>query len=140
VAYVFFDHTGDVGVTVRAPSLDNLFAGAALALTDTMTDRRLVGAAHSSPVELRASGVDLLLVEWLNELIYRFDTGGWLVAGARIEVVESGGQWMVRGAVDGETLDPGRHPIRTLVKAATYHALSVTFVGGEWEATVVLDV
>lgn len=140
MAYSFFSHTGDVGVNLRAPTLDLLFADAALALTDTVTDRRLVAATASVAVELRSPAVDLLLVDWLNDLIYRLDTASLLVARVQVSVTEQGGEWTVRGRVDGDRLEPARHPIRTLVKAATYHALEVSRAGDEWHATFVLDV
>jgi SHS2 domain-containing protein len=140
VPYTFFDHTGDVGLTVRARSLALVFADAATALTDTMTDHRFVAAARSAAIELTAPAVDLLLVDWLNDLIYRFETDNLLVARSCVSVTDDGGTWRLQGTVSGESLDPARHPIRTLVKAATYHALEVTRVGEEWRATIVLDV
>ena len=138
--YAFFDHTGDVGVSVRARSLAQLFADAALALTDTITDRRLIAIARSAAVDLTSTAVDLLLVDWLNDLIYRFETDNLAVARADVDVTAREGAWRVRGTVGGESLDPARHPVRTLVKAATYHALEVTQAGGEWHAAFVLDV
>lgn len=140
VAYSFFSHTGDVGVKVCAPTLNQLFADAALALTDTVTDRRLVAASCSAAITLRSAAVDLLLVDWLNDLVYRLDTAGLVVARVKVSVTEDAGAWTVRGTVDGETLEPARHPIKTLVKAATYHALEVVRAGDEWQATFVLDV
>ena len=140
MAYSFFSHTGDVGVKVRAPTLDRLFADSALALTDTVTDRQLIAASNSAAVELRSPAVDLLLVDWLNDLIYRLDTAGLVVARVQVAVTEEAGAWTVRGTVEGDHLEPARHPIKTLVKAATYHALEVVRAGDEWEATFVLDV
>jgi len=140
VTYSFFPHTGDIGVTVHARSLELLFADAASALTDTITDHSVVVASESVSVELSATAVDLLLVDWLNDLIYRFETAELLVARVDISVMEHAGEWTVRGSARGERLDPARHPIRTLVKAATYHALEVIRSGDEWRATFVLDV
>jgi SHS2 domain-containing protein len=140
VPYAFFDHTGDVGVVVRARTLALAFADAASALTDTMTDRRLVAATRSAAVELASAAVDLLLVDWLNDLVYRFETDSLLVAGADISVSEEDGQWRLKGTVSGESLDPARHSICTLVKAATYHALDVSRDGDEWQMRFVLDV
>ena len=140
VTFSFFPHTGDVGVNVHARSLELLFADAASALTDTITDHRLVVASRSTSIELSATAVDLLLVDWLNDLIYRFETAGLLVARVNVAVMEHAGEWTVRGSARGERLDPTRHPIGTLVKAATYHALEVVRSGDEWHATFVLDV
>jgi SHS2 domain-containing protein len=140
VAFSFFDHTGDVGVRVRARSLGLLFADAAFALTDVVTDRRLVTQAQSVPVELSSTAVDLLLVDWLNDLIYRFDADSFVVACVEVSVRGEGSEWTLRGKITGERLDPARHRVKTLVKAATYHALGVSRAGDEWQATFVLDV
>lgn len=140
MSYSFFSHTGDVGLRVRARSLDDLFADAAIALTDTVTDHRLVAATRSADVRLRSTAIDLLLIDWLNELVYRLEIDGLLVARVQVRVTAAAGEWTLRGSVDGDRLDPARHPIKTLVKAATYHALEVRQAGSEWHATVVLDV
>jgi SHS2 domain-containing protein len=138
--FSFFSHTGDIGLTLSGRSLDQLFADAAVALTDTITDHGLVAARQSVQVALRSRAVDLLLVDWLNDLVFRFDTEGLLVAHARVAVEAEGGEWSVHGAVEGERLDPARHPVKVVVKAATYHALEVGRSGDGWHATVVLDV
>ena len=140
MGFVYFDHTGDIGLTVTASSLDELFSNAAHGLTDTITDRHLVEASESVAVDLRASAVDLLFVDWINELVYRFEAEGFLVAQARVTVARRSDHVAVTGLLEGERFEPGRHPIKTLVKAATYHALQVRHVGSEWHARVVLDV
>ena len=138
--FSFFSHTGDIGLILTGQSLDELFADAAVALTETMTDHGLVGASYSTAVELSSSAVDLLLVDWLNDLVFRFDTEGLLVARARVAVAREGSEWALRGSVEGESFDRARHPIKVLVKAATYHALDVNRTAAGWRATVVLDV
>jgi len=138
--YSFFSHTGDIGLTLTGQSLDELFADAAVALTEAMTDHALVRARQSAVVELRSAAVDLLLVEWLNELVFRFETEDLLVARAAVGVAQESGEWVLGGSVDGESLDRARHPIKLLVKAATYHALEVRRTAEGWRATVVLDV
>ena len=140
MGYSFFSHTGDIGIAVTAASLDGLFADAAIALTETMTDHGLVAAARSTPVSLRSTALDLLLVDWLNDLVYRFDTEGFLASSARVAVARDGSDWVVAGSIEGEILEPARHPVKLLVKAATYHALQVSQTSDGWRATVVIDV
>ena len=140
LSFTFFSHTGDIGIAVTARTLDELFGDAAAALTETITDHRMVAAARSVPVQLRSSALDLLLVDWLNDLVYRFDTEGFLAASANITVAPEGAGWSVVGAIGGEALDPRRHPVRVLVKAATYHALDVRRTSEGWMARVVIDV
>lgn len=140
MSYSFFSHTGDIGVALRSASLDSLFADAAIAFTDAVSDHRLVAVTRLATVELHSTAIDLLLIDWLNELVFRLDTNLLLVARVDVAVTGTLGDWTVRATLHGETLDAARHRVRTLVKAATYHALEVSRQGDEWYATVVLDV
>jgi SHS2 domain-containing protein len=79
-------------------------------------------------------------VDWLNELLYRFEVQNMLVATADVRVGDKGGRWDLDGTVAGEPFDPSRHPTRVLVKSATYHGLHVTRDGGTWRARVLFDI
>lgn len=140
MSYTFFSHTGDVGLRVTAGSLGELFADAALALADLLTDPAAICPRDEVHVALAAPDVDMLLVDWLNELIYRHDAEAWLVARAEVDVARDAGAVALRATVKGERQDARRHPARLLVKAATYHALEVRQDDSGWVATVVLDV
>lgn len=136
----FFDHTGDVGVHLAAPTLGDLLAEAARALTDTITPLDGVRPAMRERVVVTADELDLLLVDWLSELLFRFETAGWLTREADVTVERDGERWTVAGTVSGERLDHARHGVRVLVKAVTYHLLRVTEREGTWTATVVFDI
>jgi SHS2 domain-containing protein len=139
--YEFFDHTGDVGVRLSGASVEDLFEAAALAFADTLTVRAAIVARGAQPVGLEADGADLLLVDWLSELLYRFEVQRWLPCAAAVTVNASGGRWRLDARVQGEVFDPARHPIKVLVKAVTYHALAVEQTpDGRWQGTVVFDV
>jgi protein archease len=140
VPFAFFDHTGDIGVDVRAPSLEQLFAEAACALTEILTEPALVQSRVSAEVSLRSPEVDLLMVDWLNELLYLFETRAMLVRSARVTVAREGEEPRLDATVEGEPFDPARHPIKVAVKAVTYHALEVVETTGLWRATIVVDV
>jgi SHS2 domain-containing protein len=140
VTYSFFPHTGDIGLRVAASTLDLLFAEAASALTGVLTYSSRVDGRRTTTVELASPDVELLLVDWLNELLFIFETDRLLVAGALVAVTVGAGEARLRAAVTGESFDPDRHPVETLVKAATYHLLAIRQTERGWEATVVLDV
>ncbi len=84
--------------------------------------------------------MDLLLVDFLSELLYRFDTRGWLTRDAEVEVREYDGGWQLQGTLLGENHDTARHAVRILIKAVTYHQLAVTQQAGTWTADVVFDI
>jgi len=138
--FTFFSHTGDVGVDIQSSTLDGLFAAAAAALAETLTDPTALVPDTTVEIRLAAVEIDLLLHDWLCELLFRFDTSGFLPAGVVIEIDRDAGTWRLRAQVTGERTAASRLPIKALVKAVTYHALHVEEDGPGWRARVVLDV
>ena len=140
MGYAFIDHTADVAADLEGGTLPELFRFAAQALTDTVTDLAAVRASVTQPVTAEAGTVEDLLVDWLNELVYRFEVRNMLTATADVTIAERDGRWRLDGSVSGEPFDPDRHPSRVQVKSATYHGLSVTRDAGTWRARIVLDI
>ncbi|MBI4476916.1 MAG: archease [Acidobacteria bacterium] len=135
-----FDHTGDIGVRLTAASREELFGIAALALTDILTAADSVEVRETADLRVSAAGMDLLLLEFLSELLFRFDARGWLTRRADVTIDERGDALSLTAQVHGEPLDPERHGIKVLVKAVTYHGLEVRKGDDSWQATVVFDV
>lgn len=137
--FTFFEHTGDVGVDVRASTLDRLFADAAAALVETLAEAAAVRADTTLHLTLAAPDLDLLLVDWLSELLFRFETKGFLPADCRLGVSKGDG-WRLDAEVVGETGAATRLPIKVLIKAVTYHALEVRQASNGWTARIVFDI
>ena len=140
MGYAFVDHTADVAADLTGRSAADLFSSAALALTDTITDLAAVRAIVTQSVTLDAGSLEDLLVDWLNELIYRFEVQNLLVSASMVTVRHRDDRWYVEGSVAGEPFDPARHPSRVLVKGATYHGLQVTRQHGTWKTRIVFDI
>ena len=140
MGYTFIDHTADVAADLTGRTPAELFAFAAQAMTDTITDLAAVHPAVTQSVTLEAGTLEDLLVDWLNELLYRFEVQNLLVSDATVTLREQNGRWYLEGRVAGETFDPARHPSRVLVKSATYHGLNVTQAHGSWSARIVFDI
>jgi protein archease len=140
MAYEFFDHTGDVGVALLGRTIDELFVSSADAFNDTITPLECIEPRRPEELSVAAPELDLLLVDFLSELLYRFDTRGWLTRHAQVEVRERDGGWELEGTLIGERHDPARHPVKVLIKAVTYHGLQVVERDGTWTAKVVFDI
>lgn len=138
--YETFDHTGDIGIRVSADTCDELFATAAGAFTDTVTEPDRVGESQMSTISMAAADLDLLFVDWLSELLYRFETSGWLTRRAEVAIDRGPDGCRLHARLYGETLDPARHPIKVLVKAVTYHTLRVEQGATGWAGSVVFDI
>jgi SHS2 domain-containing protein len=130
MGYTFIDHTADVAADLTAPTPGLLFSYAAQAMTDTITVLSTVAPSVTQSVTLESGSLEDLLVDWLNELLYRFEVQNMLVSDATVTLREAEGRWSLEAAMAGEPFDPARHPARVLVKSATYHGLHITREAG----------
>jgi SHS2 domain-containing protein len=136
-----FDHTADLGLRVTADSLNELFAEAAVGLTSLIVaDVTSVVVAQERTVEISSPDLEYLYFDWLSELLFIFESEGWLTASADVEVTGNSLCGVVRGGNFCEERNRRSHE----VKAITYHALSVdshSHDGKEiWTAEVIVDI
>lgn len=135
------DVTSDLCFEARGATLRDVFAASAEALLDaTVEQRETLGAAERHRVELAEPDLELLLLRFLNELIYLRDARGLLLRPGQLEVEEGPGGARLAAVLVGERLDPARHHLLSDVKAATAHGLALRREPGGFRATVTLDV
>lgn len=126
------DHTGELELSVEAPTIAALFTGAlALLAREVSQAPRRPGTVRS--LDLRSNGYDDLLVALIDEATFLLEREGFVAHAVAGDEVSPG---RLRGTLLG-VLDP---EARQLVKAATYHDLAVERSGGGWRARIVLDV
>lgn len=131
-----FPHDADVGIRGRGATLAESFEQAALALTGIVTD---VDIAEQTSVEVdcEAPDVEVLLVEWLNAIIYEMAVRNMIFG--RFEVTIDGTR--LRGTMLGEPVDQTKHAPACEPKGATYTALRVAQeADGSWSAGCIIDV
>lgn len=137
--YEIIDHTADVGIRIEATTLEDLFRDAAEATFDLMigTKRSYISSIEV-PVSVDAPSVDQLMVRWLQELLYIFDTRRLVLSKFYIdEITES----RLEGMVMGMKYDSTRHHQNMEIKAVTYHKLSVEQdPSGKWKAEIIFDI
>lgn len=132
-----FAHEADVGIRGIGADIRTAFEQAALALTAVVTDPASVHPAEKREFECDASDEELLLVDWLNALIYSMGTDFLLYS--KFEVAISGTR--LHASAWGEKLDIARHRPAVEVKGATFTELAVRQqAGGSWIAQCVVDV
>lgn len=135
------DHTADAGAEVTAIDREGLFVEALRALTDCITEVDRVRAVRRRAVTVAAADLELLLVEWLDEALFRFEVEGFLAAGATVEITEDAAVGLrLTGELLGEEHDPDRHPHKVAVKAVTYHGLAVGRSETGWRARLIFDI
>jgi SHS2 domain-containing protein len=128
------DHTAEVQLQVGAGSLAGLLAEAGRALGALLLRGRAAEpSGEARTIEVSSVDREALLVDWLNEIIFRAEVERWVAVEFDVlEASESHLKANVRGApVD----DPP-----ALVKAATFHGLAVEEREGGLQAEVIFDV
>ncbi|WP_169973707.1 archease [Tautonia rosea] len=134
-----FEHTADVGFRVRAGDLTDLFRTAAEGLFDyIVVNRAQVRAAETETVSLQADTPGDLLIDWLNELIFRCETTHRLYTRFELTLSEDGRD--LQATIAGEPIDRERHVLDHEVKAVTQHGASLTLDGADWVAELILDI
>jgi tRNA nucleotidyltransferase (CCA-adding enzyme) len=130
-------HGADIGVRGIGRSKAEAFEQAAVALTAVVTDPQSVSGKIPVEVECAAADDELLLVEWLNALIYEMATRRMLFAKFTVRIE---GNKLV-GKAWGETIDLDKHDAAVEVKGATCTDLKVAQdETGSWRAQCVVDV
>lgn len=135
--YEHFPHDADVGVRGFGDTPEEAFEHAALAMIAVIADPASVGGDRVVEVECEAPDRELLLVDWLNALVYEMDARRMIFG--RFEVSIAGDQ--LRARAFGESVDRLRHRPVVGVKGATLTELRVARdEEGRWLAQCVVDV
>ena len=135
--WTHFAHDADMGVRAEGATPGEVFEQMALGMTALVTDPAAVATAEDIQIACEAPSTELLLVDWLNALVYEMAVRRMLFG--RFAVRLDGNR--LRGVASGERVDVGRHRPVVEVKGATYTALGFSRRDdGRWEAQCVLDV
>ncbi len=134
--YEYLEHTADLGFRAYGATVEELFVNAAKALFGVMVSLDTVEEELDRALEVEADDIEALMVNWLGELLYLFDTQGLLPRRFHIENLTD---CRLTATMTGEIMDPLRHEIKTGIKAVTYHQLFVRRRNGLWETQVFLD-
>ena len=135
--YTLIDHTADFGVQVFGSDPENLFANAAFALFDLITDLPTLDGGTCIKMRIRGEDRADLMVNWLRELLYLWNGRELLVKSVNIKTLS---QNRLSASVFCDPYDPGRHTIIREIKAVTYHQVRVEPGVSGWEAGIIFDV
>ena len=132
-----FAHGADIGIRGIGPTKEAAFQQITLALTSVITDLKSVRPERAVPIACDAPSDDLLVVDWLNALVYEMATRLMLFSAFVVTIEDS----HLQATAWGEPVDPARHEPAVEVKGATYTALRVEQLeDGHWLVQCVVDV
>ena len=141
--YEFLEDVGtaDIAFEAIARDLPELFTAAAEATMNVMIDNLDgIEPREKRKIQLENEEIEMLLFDFLQELIYFKDTEQLLLRVQAARVDEKDGGYFLSVTAAGENLDPERHQQRADVKAVTLHRFKVERIDNGWKATVILDI
>lgn len=115
---------------------EELFQNAALGMFSEIVAMKKVPENECKEIEIRKTGnLEEMLVDWLNELLYYFDSECFVGTRYDLEFLKTGflkakvyGTYVTADFITGE------------IKAATFHEVAITKKKNYFEARVILDV
>lgn len=143
--YKLIEHTADIGIEVVGKSLQEIFIGAAKGVVDLIAEGRRVEAPVrrgakdkvARHILLKANIKEQLLVKWLEELLYLFET-------RRLVPVKFKVRSLSDKKIDAEIIsipfDFEIHRPRYQIKAVTYHDLSIEEEKGRFKTRIIFDI
>lgn len=131
-----FDHEADIGVRGQGPTPQAAFEQAAVALTAVVTNPTAVHEKESVEITCEAPTLELLFVDWLNEIVFEMATRSMLFGRFEVSIDDTA----LKGRAFGERVDRERHCPAVEPKGATMTDLRVSNDAGEWIAQCVVDV
>ena len=134
----------DVAFEARGNTLEELFTASWQATLQVMIENPAdLTGIDSRTIALEQSSLDLLLHDFLEELIFYKDAEALLLKIEECQIHWEGGgrkTAKIEARAAGQHIDPKVHQLGTDVKAVTFYNFSLARDNRGWKATVVLDV
>lgn len=131
----------DVAFEAWGETCAEMFSAAADAQLNVMVaDPAAISAVETVEIRLENEDLEMLLFNFLNELVFQKDARLLLLRVRSLEISTSDAHFSLVATASGERLDPARHQLLADVKAVTLHRLRVEKLDQGWRGVVVLDI
>ena len=121
--YDIIDHTADICIKAYGETLSEAFENAAKSMFDTITDNSEIESIGEYDIELKASDLEQLLVDWLSELLFLHGANNLVFGFFSVNLDKK--NCKLKAKVFGEPFNLSKHKIGVEIKAVTYHMLEV---------------
>jgi SHS2 domain-containing protein len=135
--YEVFEHTADIGLNAYGRTLPELFVHAAQGMESLMVTPEQVREQVSREIVVEGHDRISLLIAWLNELIFLFDTEYLLFCQFQIDAFA---ETQLQARASGEAYDPQRHDLSSAIKAVTWHEAVVEQTDDGFMAHIIFDI
>ncbi len=134
--YEVFEHTADIGLHASGSTLKELFIHAAQGMESLMVPPEQVDPVITREITVEGHDAVSLLIAWLNELVFLFDTEYLLFCDFEIDTIS---ETRASGRASGEPYNAERHELSSAIKAVTWHEAAVTQTGEAYQARIIFD-
>lgn len=135
--FTILPHTADVGLRVEAEEINALFEEAGRGLFSLIVSNlEEVRSQRWKEIAIEGKDMEYLFFDFLNELLFIFESEGLLLREFDVSVGPRG----LQAIAGGEKIDRERHRMAHEVKAITYHGLMVKKIERGWVAEVIVDI
>ena len=134
--YKFIDHTADVMFEAYGGNLNKLFENSGLALQELQVELKNVKPKIIREIHLENKSVEMLLFDFLQELIFLKDTEQLIFSKIKINVKDN----KLNAICYGEKIDIKKHECKVDAKAITLHKYEVKKEKDKWIARVIVDI
>jgi SHS2 domain-containing protein len=131
--FKLLEHPSDIGIVVFGKNPKEIFENAGFGLFSLIGDLSNVESAERFIIKVEGDDQEALLINWLNELLFYYDTKSVLIKEFKINKLSN---LQLEAEIRGEKIDLDKHTVYKSVKAATYNQLQI----GKNQATIVFDV
>ncbi len=139
--YNFLDHTADIAADVYADSLNELFVASAMFWRESISDDRREYTTELRSIYLSENNLEILLVSFLSELNFLFQSKGWLMDSISIiEIVPHRDLWELNTQFSGHFFDRKKMNFKSEIKAVTYHQMEVKEENGKFYTRIIFDI
>ena len=133
--------TADIAFRAWGQDLEETFIAAAEATMNVMVEELdSIQPRERREFKLENEALDMLLFNFLQELIYYKDAEKLLLRVNQVEIRKKDQDHVLEALAQGEKLDPGRHRTRVDVKAVTLHRFHLEKTDQGWKVFVILDI
>jgi SHS2 domain-containing protein len=135
--YEVFEHTADIGLNAYGSTLPELFIHAAQGMESLMVAPEQVREQVSREIVVEGHDRISLLIAWLNELIFLFDTEYLLFRQFQMDAFA---ETQLQAHASGEAYDAQRHDLGSAIKAVTWHEAAVEQTDDGFIAHIIFDI
>lgn len=141
--YIYKDDISiaDAAIEVNSNSLEGVFIDSGKALTNTMiNDLGSIDINKEINFKVEAKEIDMLLFEFLEQLVIEKDTNQLLFSEFNVNIKELDEKFELSATAKGEHIDYKKHELCADVKAVTLHKFSLLKKDNNWKAEMILDI